>query len=205
MGYEQLWLGVGGGGGDTLPIVDTTAVVKGSVDDTKLVRIEADGLSTATTRVITMPDNDVNLGDIGGSSLSVGKAADETLNDDAVMQNDDDLLFAVEANSEYRMRVFLIWSSDGSADFKLGFSGPSGTTMDWTIAWSSVGNPQTISSTITFNGAGVGNKRIANYTDCVIHTGGTPGTFNVQWAQAFANASDTVVYAGSFITVEKTA
>ena len=38
----------GGGGGDTLPIVDTTAVVKGSVDATKLVRIEADGITTGT-------------------------------------------------------------------------------------------------------------------------------------------------------------
>lgn len=49
---------------DDLPggtIVDSTAVVKGSADATKLVRIEADGLTTATTRVITMPDADVTL------------------------------------------------------------------------------------------------------------------------------------------------
>ena len=51
--------GGGGGGGDTLPIADTTAVVKGSVDATKLVRIEADGLTTGTTRVLTMPDKDL--------------------------------------------------------------------------------------------------------------------------------------------------
>lgn len=50
-----------GAGGDTLPIVDTTAVVKGSVDATKLVRIEADGLTTATTRIITMADQDIDL------------------------------------------------------------------------------------------------------------------------------------------------
>ena len=49
-------------GGDTLPVADATAIVKGSVDDTKLVRIEADGLTTSTTRVIIMPDNDVDLG-----------------------------------------------------------------------------------------------------------------------------------------------
>ena len=49
------------GAGDTLPIIDTTAVVKGSADATKLVRIEADGLATGTTRVLTMPDQDVDL------------------------------------------------------------------------------------------------------------------------------------------------
>jgi hypothetical protein len=52
---------LGGSGGSTLPIADTTAVVKGSADATKLVRIEADGLTTGTTRVITMPDANTTL------------------------------------------------------------------------------------------------------------------------------------------------
>ena len=60
--------GGGGGGGDTLPIVDTTAVVKGSVDATKLVRIEADGLTTGTTRVLTMPDKDITPAESGANS-----------------------------------------------------------------------------------------------------------------------------------------
>jgi hypothetical protein len=50
--------------GSELPIADTTAIVKGSVDGTKLVRFEVDGLTTGTTRVITMPDKDVVLGTI---------------------------------------------------------------------------------------------------------------------------------------------
>jgi hypothetical protein len=54
-------LSASGGSGDTLPIADTTAVVKGSADATKLVRIEADGLTTGTTRVITMPDANTTL------------------------------------------------------------------------------------------------------------------------------------------------
>ena len=45
------------------PTVDTIAIVKGSVDGTKQVRVEVDGLTTATTRVITMPDKDVTLDD----------------------------------------------------------------------------------------------------------------------------------------------
>ncbi len=50
-----------GGGGDTHPIADSTAIVKGSADATKLVRVEADGITTATTRVLTMADQDVDL------------------------------------------------------------------------------------------------------------------------------------------------
>lgn len=52
---------LGVGGGSTLPIVDTTAVVKGSVDATKLLRFEVDGFTTGTTRVITPPNADTIL------------------------------------------------------------------------------------------------------------------------------------------------
>lgn len=51
----------GGGGGATLPVGDDTALVKGSADDTKQVRLEVDGLSTGTTRVLTVPDSDLTL------------------------------------------------------------------------------------------------------------------------------------------------
>lgn len=51
----------GSGGGSTLPVDDGTAVVKGSADATKLVRIEADGLTTGTTRVITAPNSNTTL------------------------------------------------------------------------------------------------------------------------------------------------
>lgn len=50
-----------GGGGSTLPVADTTAIVKGSADATKQVRFEVDGLTTGTTRVVTVPDADLTL------------------------------------------------------------------------------------------------------------------------------------------------
>jgi len=46
--------GCGSGGG--LPVVDTTSVVKGSTDATKLLRFEVDGFTTATTRTLTPQD-----------------------------------------------------------------------------------------------------------------------------------------------------
>ena len=42
----------------TLPVPDTTAIVEGSVDATKLLRFEIDGFTTATTRILTPPDAD---------------------------------------------------------------------------------------------------------------------------------------------------
>jgi len=68
--------GLGSGGG--LPVVDTTAIVKGSADATKLVRIEADGLTTGTTRVITMPDQNVTIDGIGDPRPPTAHAASHT-------------------------------------------------------------------------------------------------------------------------------
>ena len=46
---------------DVCPVADTIAVVKGSADATKLLRIEVDGFTTGTTRVLTPPDADLTL------------------------------------------------------------------------------------------------------------------------------------------------
>jgi len=64
--------------GTSLPVVDSTAVVKGSADATKLVRIEADGLTTGTTRVITMPDKDVTIDDDGDARPPTAHASNHT-------------------------------------------------------------------------------------------------------------------------------
>lgn len=47
--------------GSTLPVVDTTGIAKGSSDATKIVRLEVDGLTTGTTRVVTVPDTNMTL------------------------------------------------------------------------------------------------------------------------------------------------
>jgi hypothetical protein len=47
--------------GSALPVVDTTGIAKGSSDATKIVRFEVDGLTTGTTRVLTVPDANMTL------------------------------------------------------------------------------------------------------------------------------------------------
>src|SRR5258706_8120915 len=43
------------------PVIDTDPLIVGSADGTKKVRFEVDGLTTGTTRVITVPDSDLTL------------------------------------------------------------------------------------------------------------------------------------------------
>lgn len=51
------------GGSAGLPVADTTNIVKGSADGTKLMRFEVDGITTGTTRVMTVPDKDLTIAD----------------------------------------------------------------------------------------------------------------------------------------------
>ena len=44
-----------------LPVVDTTSVIKGSADATKLVRFEVDGFTTGTTRTLTPQNNSYTI------------------------------------------------------------------------------------------------------------------------------------------------
>ena len=70
-GTDEITIASTASGGDTLPIADSTAVVKDPADDTKQVRIDAGAITTSTTRVITMGDRDVDLAS-GGTFAELG-------------------------------------------------------------------------------------------------------------------------------------
>lgn len=67
-------------GASALPVVDTTSIVKGSVDATKQARLEVDGLTTATTRVVTIPDKDFEPDDKGDARTPTTHAASHAEN-----------------------------------------------------------------------------------------------------------------------------
>jgi len=48
----------------SLPVVDTTSIVEGSIDATKEIRFEVDGLTASTVRVLTPPDADITIAGI---------------------------------------------------------------------------------------------------------------------------------------------
>lgn len=66
------WVTPGG-----LPVIDTTAVVKGSSDATKLLRFEVDGFTTATTRVLTPQNASYTL---AGTDIAQTFSAAQTFN-----------------------------------------------------------------------------------------------------------------------------
>lgn len=74
----------------TAPFVDTTPLVRGSLDATKLLRIEVDGLTTGTTRTWTALDADIVVAG-SSSALTSGRVAYVTTG--GLLTTDADLLF----------------------------------------------------------------------------------------------------------------
>ena len=75
--YEQVLLLAGGTMTGDLNVPDANMKIVGSVDATKIARFEVDGLTTATTRVLTVQDADNYVG-----------AAQQTLTDGATINWD---------------------------------------------------------------------------------------------------------------------
>lgn len=69
----------------TAPFTDSTAIVKGSSDPTKLLRFEVDGFTTATTRVLTPPNQDTT---IAGLSVAETFTANQTIHAHAAVGTD---------------------------------------------------------------------------------------------------------------------
>lgn len=148
----------------------------------------------------------------GAKPLFAYKTATETVNTSSVLQDDDDLAVTVAADTVYEVHARLIYDSATGADFSVGWSGPSGATLDnWNLlgltnaATSNEGSikvpAQTdINAGPSVGGAGVGTKLVAEAKGLLI-VGGTAGTFQLRWAQRASDASNTSVYAGSYLRV----
>lgn len=121
----------------------------------------------------------------------VVKSADEIVNNSAVLQNDNDLLLAVGANSVWWFEFFVIHTTDSTRDLTLAVTGPAGSTIVWghpasTTAPNKVGG----SDIDVVSGSGAGrNYRIWG----VAAIGSTAGNIQLQWAQTVAGAVDTTV------------
>jgi len=73
---SSVWISVTGA-----PFADDNALIKNESDNTKLIKFDASAISTATTRTVTMPDEDI---DLTPSSGSFGSAANVSTNNSKV-------------------------------------------------------------------------------------------------------------------------
>lgn len=166
--------------------------------------IEFDGTPTAD-RTLTLQDATGTvalLTDIGTGTELAYKAADETVNNSTTLQNDDDLVVALDANSYYAVSAFLRHNTSATADYWYSFTVPSGAT-GWRFFCE---NNDTVcrseDMTVTLNGVGASADEAGMMTG-TIFTGGSAGNLQLQWAQKTAEVSDTKILQGSWLKAEK--
>lgn len=131
------------------------------------------------------------------------KAADQTVNNSAALQNDTHLVLPVVANAKYWMYLGAVQNSNATANFKIDFTAPAATT--WHFGFfdfgSSAANEQfgiTNSLGAVAGITGAAANSVCQVTGWFV-TGANAGNLQFRWAQDTANVSNTIVRAGSIL------
>ncbi|MBU2051451.1 MAG: hypothetical protein KKH61_21080 [Gammaproteobacteria bacterium] len=147
---------------------------------------------------------------------SVLKPADETVNNSAVLQDDDDLKLALLANEKWLVDLFLMFTGDAAADLKIQFTAPAGAVVYWghigsgsqlgvkTWGFGDTGNTPFLYLLADVSPMGTAGASVsgARLTALVIN-GANAGDFQLQWAQNSATVADTKMLAGSCLIAHK--
>jgi len=150
--------------------------------------------------------NWISLTSGGGSSLMTTnivnkvKQLNEVVNGSNVLQDDDELSFAIGPNEEWSYRFIVHASSATTPDLQFAVTAPSGATC--AVGYS---DPEGATS-VGGLGCGVttgmipGNGTIDIYEIVgTVRNGTAAGNVTLQWAQNTSNASNSIVYAGSYL------
>lgn len=143
----------------------------------------------------------------GGSAIVKVKAADESVTSSTTLQNDNELVAALEANTNYMFEVVIFWSqtSTSTQDIKVAFTVPASASLTWAWVQDSDGNAKTPATTAS------GTAVAQNTTDTdgmwirisgSVRVGATAGNLTLQWAQNNSVGNATTVKAGSTLHVQ---
>tara|TARA_Y100000310_G_C20701625_1_gene830512 strand:- start:7269 stop:8021 length:753 start_codon:yes stop_codon:yes gene_type:complete len=133
----------------------------------------------------------------------IHKGSAETVNNSAVLQDDDDFGFSIAAGKTVYFDIYLHIDTPGLADFKCQMDGPAGITGEWGIIAGFGNTTGDYYSGDVRSGYGAPVGWIGTQTREAIHirgtaiAAGTPGTLQLSWCQAAAIAGDTTVRAFS--------
>lgn len=132
------------------------------------------------------------------------KIANETRSASTTLANDSTLLIDVAANTKYRFRLTVFYTTPAAADFKYALDGPASPTQV-AIRQSHVVPGASANTNQIMQSAEIGSTSVLSGTtdpgyitmDGIWHNGANAGTLAFQWAQVTSDAGNTTVLAGS--------
>lgn len=162
-------------------------------------------MRSSAVDTIPTPTSDTS-GDLIGMPVMASKAANTDRSNNTV-SDDPDLVCAVKANKVYIVTGEIYFTSPGPADMTLGFSAPSGATIERIGASAAIVGAQNFLTHLEFTSTSTQNWVTSNSTNYIARIGGrittssTAGNFAFKWAQQTTSGTSTV-YAGSWLKVE---
>ena len=145
----------------------------------------------------------------GTTHTLVRKTADETVNNSAILQNDDHLFMAVAANEVWAFECVVLFSSATTTpDLRVAFTVPTGATLAWAPApHSTAADAFTTSIVTTASGSslvvGAGASARLLLIKGIVRNGATAGNLQFQWSQNSATAEDTKVLLDSYLLAHR--
>jgi hypothetical protein len=138
----------------------------------------------------------------------------------AAVQDDDELFIVVEANTRYSVAGWFRYTVTGggapanasTADFRLGYSAPSGATFtrtDWGVTSATTTAADSIDTLVvaaigTDSGRGGGTSERSVYMQGDLIVGANAGTFRVRFGQVTSSGTETTTMkAGSKIELRR--
>jgi len=182
---------------------DHTATIAGGMGD---IWVKAPTDNGAPNNLI-FTDEDAQ--DTYLNTVTKVKASNETVTSNATVQNDDDLVIALDTDSTYHVKAHLLVNTGASStpDFLHLFSAPTSSTFDYVMTHSAApGVPAFIVYTdaSTPSSLAVTGSTQANFwVDMTIRTSSTQGNLQFQWAQGTSDGTGTVVQAESWMSARK--
>lgn len=144
------------------------------------------------------------------------KTADEVVNNSGTAQDDNELFFTVAANAVYILDGWIKYDASATADFLVDWTAPANALGEWTgwgaglsaasgtAGYSIRTETNDLTQARSFGAVGVGNI-VTLIIHGTIRTGNTAGTYQFQWAQGTADASNCTVYTDSWLRLQRVA
>jgi hypothetical protein len=152
-----------------------------------------------------------------GPHLIVRKPSDESLTSNSTMQDDDDLLLALEVNTTYRVHLVVLFTANPTpGNIKIQFTMPASCSVftmgngvniagtNWTNPMIGTSSPTSVGDFLGFGAGTAGDVRVLPIEGVVVN-GANTGNFRMQWAQNSTSTTATVVKANSTLWAVKLA
>ncbi len=138
---------------------------------------------------------------IADTLVRVVKTADESIVSSEVMQNDDELVIPVAANTDYAfMGIIVAQSASATPGIDYTFTVPAAITEGgWQDTQSGTGS--TLIAFATEDDMNLGAETRATVIWGYLQNGANAGNLQFQWAQKTSNGTATTVKAGSYLVL----